>query len=163
MVDKELFNKEIDRIEAWDTNYEIPAVMREMWLAELNAIQVSNEDFKAGIEAIFLQAGDIRKRPALPELLKYCGEAKFKRWEKEEALKKSKAPSINNASPATDHGRKALSLIKLFIQGCYVKDGKTIKLTPKDKVDYMLKMEEFYPGHGWEKEAMALARECGLR
>lgn len=162
MLDDKIYAAQIQRIELAFL-YDINDLSVESWKPELEAEGISNEDLISGVDYMINNPGKFAVRPALPNLLEHCGKAKYLRWEKEEAKKKAeKMGNYYETHPATDHGKRALTIIKLFMKGSREKDGETVPITPKDKVDYMLKMEEFYPGVGWQREAMALRRHYGL-
>lgn len=133
------------------------------WKQELEHEGISDNDLVKGVDYILNNPKQMGK-PNLGTLLEWCGKAKMERYDKEAEKEKSeRLHNITETSVATDHGRKALSLIKLFLQGEYTdKEGNIHQLTKRQKIDYMLKMEEFFPGHGWQKESMKLRKYYGI-
>ena len=162
MISVKVYQEQIDRIEN-AYMYTINEAAIKTWKKELDEAEVEDEDLKTGIDYILNNPGKFNLRPHLGNLLEFCGKAKSERWTKEEAERKSKKfTEFDNVYPTTEHGKRSLSLIKLFLQGSYKKDGETHILTSRDKVDYMLKMEEHYPGNGWSREAIKLAKHYGI-
>lgn len=162
MISARVYQEQIVRIENAHM-YTINEAAVKSWKKELDAAYIEDVDLKVGIDYILNNPGKFSLRPHLGNLLEFCGKAKGDRWAKEEAEKKSKLiTEFDKIYPTTEHGKKSLSLIKLFLQGSYNKDGETHILTPRDKVDYMLKMEEYYPNNGWSREAMKLAKHYGI-
>lgn len=163
MLTPELYRQQIERLEN-AYMYKINQGAIDLWIKELEEAGIDDRDLKDGIDYILNSPSKFTVRPHLGNLLEYCGNARQLRWEKQEAAKKAKGyVELSKADGVTEHGKRSLSLIKLLLKGWYEKDGKTIALTKRDKVDYMLKMDKYYPEHGWEDEAMGLRKEFNLR
>lgn len=141
--------------------YEIPVVSLKLWRQELEQENIEDSDLIAGVTYILNNPDKFTVRPNLANLLSWCGQARYNRWNKEEDKKKA-GGNLSEYNSTTEHGKRALSLIQLILKGEYEKDGETHKITKRQKVDYMMKMEEFYPGQGWQNEAMGLAKYWGL-
>lgn len=125
-----------------------------MWHELLNEDGFNDSDFLAGVK-LCCKNEKSSYLPTIGILIEYCNTIKSERWAKEERIKKAQNlkddKTIWDDEAATKMGQRAIMINRFMLE----KDD----LTPKQKVDYMLKMEEHYPDKGWLSQAMALKRE----
>jgi len=123
----------------------------KMWKELIQEEGIQDIDFVTGIKDCC--KGE-KYLPAVGIVIGYCNRVKVKRWN-DEAIKaraeeKKDQAKVLDKTKASDMGKRSITLINLMLSG---------KTTTRQNVDYMLKMEEFYSGRGWQHEAMVLKRE----
>ena len=123
----------------------------KMWKDMIQEDSIQNNDFTQGVKEC---CKNEKFLPSIGTLIEYCNRIKMERWNKEERVKKVQHDkddkNLMDSSKASDMGKRSLRLIELMLSG---------KLSPKEKVDFMIKADEAYPGKGWSHEAMHLKRD----
>lgn len=151
MISDKVYGDQIQRLEA-AYMYEIDQRAVDLWREELELDGITDKDLIMAVDAILHNSDKYKFRPSLGNLIEEGNKAKDIRFQKENYNQKQM--ELEDAKPATEMGKRSLKLIQLILSG---------KISKKEKVDYMLKMEGFYPGIYWRQEAMKLAGEFGLR
>ena len=122
-----------------------------MWKDLIEEEGINDSDLTQGVKEC---CKNEKFLPSIGVLIEYCNRIKMVRWADEERKLRAEHNKNNkdlmNSDKATEMGKRSLKLIQLML---------TKKIDPVQKVDYVLKMEEFYPGFGWSREAMHLRRD----
>ena len=142
-----------DGIEILENSFsrKVHAGALRMWKELIEEENIQDDDFIQGVKDC---CKNEKFLPSIGILIEYSNRVKFDRWNKEERIKKAQHNKddrdLMDSQKATKIGKRSLILIELMLSG---------KLSPKEKVDFMIKADEAYPGKGWGHEAVALKND----
>lgn len=147
MLTAKTFHKGIEILESAFAK-EVHKGALKIWKEMIEDEGIKDSDFINGVKVCCKSE---KFSPSVGILIEYCNKEKMERWreerEKEKYVNRETDKKLLSSNAASEMGRRSIKLIQLMLSG---------KISNRQKIDYMLKMEEFYPGVGWQHEAMAL-------